>query len=109
MTPARLYRLAPRADWIAASTGGANVLGWNDDDRRDGFMHLSTHDQVAETARRHYADVSELWIIEIDAAALGPALRWEPSRGGALFPHVHGDIPLTAVIDARPFDPADVP
>ena len=78
-----------------------------DDDRRDGFLHLSARDQVVETARRHYADVAELWVLEIDAAALGDALTWERSRGGALFPHVHGEAPVAAVVAARPFEPSD--
>jgi len=103
--PARVYRLIAFADWVAAQDRG--VLPWNGDDRRDGFFHLSTRGQVVETARRHYAGVDDLWALELDASALGAQLRWEPSRGGDLFPHLHGEAPATAVTDARAFDPAD--
>lgn len=109
MTESTLFRLIPRAAWTQAVDAGADALPTNADDRRDGFVHLSARAQVGETARRHYADVDELWVLEIDAAALGDALRWEPSRGGALFPHVHGDVALSAVRDARPFDPREFP
>jgi uncharacterized protein (DUF952 family) len=105
MTAARVYRLIARADWDAARAVGAGAtLPWNDDDRRDGFFHLSARDQIAETARRHYAGVEDLWVLELDTAALGERLRWEPSRGGALFPHCHGAAPVAAVTDAHPFD-----
>jgi uncharacterized protein (DUF952 family) len=106
MFAASVYRLIAHADWLAAKAlGGGADLPWSDDDRRDGFLHLSARDQVVETARRHYADVSDLWVLELDAAALGERLRWEPSRGGALFPHCHGPAPVDAVTDARRFDP----
>lgn len=73
-------------------------------DERDGYMHLSSEAQLAETLRLHFtpapgAPPLELVVLEVSADALTPGtLRWEPSRGGALFPHVHGAVPLTAVI-----------
>lgn len=105
MTDRIVYRLMPRAEWEGAQARG--VAPWNDDDARDGFFHLSTRTQVGETARRHYAGVAELWVLEIDAAALGDVLKWEASRGGALFPHYYGEAPLSAVVAAAPFDPDD--
>lgn len=107
-TPDRVYRLIAGNAWRAAcaADGEAAVVPWAEVDHRDGFLHLSARAQVADTARLHYADVADLWVLEIDAAALGTALRWEASRGGALFPHVYGPAPRAAVIEARPYDPA---
>jgi uncharacterized protein (DUF952 family) len=73
-------------------------------DRADGFVHLSAADQVAGTAARHFAGERDLWLIACDAAALGDALRWEPSRGGAPFPHLYRPLRLADVRAARPFD-----
>ena len=66
-------------------------------DRADGFIHFSTAAQVRETARRHFAGKADLVLLAVEAEALGEAIRWEPSRGGALFPHLYGALPLTAV------------
>lgn len=70
-------------------------------DLADGFIHFSTAGQAAETARRHFAGREGLVLLALDADALGPALKWEPSRGGALFPHLHGVLPASAVIWSR--------
>jgi uncharacterized protein (DUF952 family) len=108
VTAPHVYRLIARVDWEAARAAGpAARLPWSADDRRDGFFHLSSHEQAAETARRHYAQVAELWVLTLDAAQLADGLEWEPSRGGALFPHYYGEAPVAAVIKAAPFDPAD--
>jgi uncharacterized protein (DUF952 family) len=71
-------------------------------DLQDGFIHLSTADQVDETAAKHFAGQVGLVLAEIDLAALGDSVRWEPSRGGALFPHVYAAISLSAVLGAIP-------
>ena len=71
-------------------------------DRSDGFIHFSTAAQAAETAARHFAGRADLVLVAVDAAALGDALRHEPSRGGALFPHLYGELPLDAVAWAEP-------
>lgn len=106
MTAGRVYRLTSHADWRTAKAAGPGAeLPRNADDARDGYFHLSGRDQVAETARRYYGGVADLWVLEIDAAALGEGLKWEPSRGGILFPHVYGSAPVSAVVSARPFDP----
>jgi uncharacterized protein (DUF952 family) len=108
MPDQRLYRLIDGPSWAAAKAQGPGAeLPRNADDRRDGFFHLSGRDQVAETARRYYAQVADLWALELDPKALGATLKWEPSRGGALFPHVHGPAPVAAVIEAKPFDSRD--
>ncbi|KQP42784.1 dihydroorotate dehydrogenase [Methylobacterium sp. Leaf104] len=90
-----IYKISPRAVWREAEAigrfAGAPV------DRADGYIHFSSADQVAETAARHFAGVGDLVLVAVEAEALGPALRYEPSRGGALFPHLYADLDLTAV------------
>lgn len=83
------------------------------EDRRDGFIHFSGGAQVRESAARHHSDEngigrSGLVLLAADSARLGAALRWEKSRGGALFPHLYGDLPVEAVVEAQPLpvDPA---
>lgn len=93
----KIYKILVAADWREAHA----VVPWSDDDRRDGFMHLSTAAQVLETARRHFAGKGGLVALEIDEAAVEGALRYEESRGGALFPHLYGEVPVSAVTRAR--------
>ncbi|WP_455977615.1 DUF952 domain-containing protein [Methylorubrum populi] len=92
---AHIYKICPRPLWQEAEAlgrfTGAPV------DRADGFIHFSTAGQVAETAARHFAGQDDLLLVAVDAEALGEALRFETSRGGALFPHLYGDLPLSAV------------
>jgi uncharacterized protein (DUF952 family) len=71
-------------------------------DKADGFVHFSSAAQAAETAARHFAGREGLLLIAIDAEALGDKLKWEPSRGDALFPHLYGPLPLSAVRWVRP-------
>jgi uncharacterized protein (DUF952 family) len=71
-------------------------------DLADGYIHLSTNAQLGETVDKHFAGQSELHLVAVDLAVLGEAVRWEPSRGGTLFPHVYGDLPLSAVIAYGP-------
>src|SRR5262249_61317200 len=66
------------------------------DDARDGYIHLSTAAQVAETARKHYFGQTGLFLVEVDADVLGKALRWERSRNDELFPHLYGELDLGA-------------
>ena len=90
-----IYKISPRALWREAERlgefRGAPV------DLADGFVHFSTAEQVVETAARHFAGQDDLVLAAIDAQALGEALRWEPSRGGDLFPHLYAPLPLSAV------------
>jgi uncharacterized protein (DUF952 family) len=76
-------------------------------DLRDGFIHFSSAEQVAETAAKHFAGARDLVLLRVDAALLGERLKWEPSRGGALFPHLYGDLDLKAVtqVDPLPLGP----
>jgi len=71
-------------------------------DRRDGYIHFSTAAQVAETAAKHFGGAGNLVLVAVVADALGSALKWEPSRGGALFPHLYGTLPLAAVRWVKP-------
>ena len=71
-------------------------------DLRDGFIHFSTAGQASETARRHFGGQDDLVVLAVDADGLGEALRWEPSRGGALFPHLYGDLPTNLVLEVWP-------
>jgi uncharacterized protein (DUF952 family) len=88
--------------WWEAERNG--VFRGSDDDRRDGFIHFSTAAQVAETAAKHFSGQTDLLLLRVDTANLGKRLKWEPSRGGALFPHLYGELELTAVtqVDALP-------
>lgn len=71
-------------------------------DLRDGYIHFSTKDQVNETARRHFNGQSGLWLVAVEAEQLGPALRYEASRGGALFPHLYRPLSFADVVWDRP-------
>jgi uncharacterized protein (DUF952 family) len=95
-----IYKICPQGLWRDAEKAG--VFTGAPVDRADGFIHFSTAEQVAETAARHFAGQGDLVLLAIDAAALGPALRYEPSRGGALFPHLYGTLPLSAVRWVKP-------
>lgn len=94
-TLAPIYKIAARDEWSDAASNG--VYEGSHDDRRDGFIHFSTREQLRETARKHFSGKSHLVLIEINPARLGPALKWEPSRGGALFPHLYGALPVACV------------
>lgn len=94
---ATIYKICPASAWREAERQG--VYRGSADDRRDGFIHFSKASQVAETAAKHFAGQAGLFLIAIDADALGGALKWEPSRGGELFPHLYGDLDLGAVLD----------
>lgn len=71
-------------------------------DLADGYVHLSTAAQLTETVDRHFAGQTGLWVAAIDLDALGAAVKWEPSRGGALFPHLYAPLPMSAVIAHAP-------
>ena len=76
-------------------------------DLADGFIHLSTADQLPATLDKHYAGHGDLHLAAVDLAALGEAVKWEPSRGGALFPHLYADLPLSAVLAYGPLERED--
>jgi uncharacterized protein (DUF952 family) len=87
-------------EWQAAQSSGRYHGSSND--LADGFIHFSTAAQVAASAAKHRAGQRDLVLVAVDPAALGPALRWEPARGGALFPHLYGALPLAAVAWTAP-------
>lgn len=91
-----VYKVLRASEWQEAQTRG--VVTGSADDLRDGFIHLSTQSQLAGTLERHFAGETGLVVLEIAADRLSAALKWEPSRGGALFPHLYGVLPLNAVI-----------
>jgi uncharacterized protein (DUF952 family) len=95
-----IYKICERALWREAQAAGA--FGGAAIDLRDGFIHFSTAAQVSETAAKHFAGADDLVLIAVDAGALGGALTWEPSRGGALFPHLYGALALAAVRWVKP-------
>jgi uncharacterized protein (DUF952 family) len=92
---ALIYKICPEGVWREAERAGA--FAGASIDLQDGFIHFSTAAQVRETAAKHFAGQSDLLLIAVDAEPLGPALRYEPSRGGDLFPHLYGAMPLSAV------------
>jgi uncharacterized protein (DUF952 family) len=95
-----VFKICGREEWRAAEAAGH--YDGNADDARDGFIHLSAKEQVPGTLAKHYAGKTDLVLVEIDPDALGTALKWETSRGGALFPHLYGQLPLAAVVDVAP-------
>jgi uncharacterized protein (DUF952 family) len=95
-----VYKICKAAEWDEAERAG--LFRGASIDRADGFIHFSDAGQVAETAARHFAGAADLVLVAVAAAALGPALKWEPSRGGALFPHLYGALTLDAVLWVKP-------
>lgn len=90
-----VYKIVPRDLWRAAETAGE--FAGAPVDLADGYIHFSTAEQTRETAAKHFRGQSDLLLVAVEAEALGPALRYEPSRGGALFPHLYAALPLGAV------------
>ena len=95
-----IYKICERVLWEEAQT--ARVFAGSPVDVQDGFIHFSTAAQLADTAAKHFAGRSDLLLLAVDAEALSAALKWEPSRGGELFPHLYAALPLTAVRWTRP-------
>jgi len=91
-----IYHMCRAEEWQAA--GCAGIYHGSSQDRADGFIHFSTAAQLAGTAAKHFAGLSGLMLLAVDGATLGAALRWEPSRGGELFPHLYAALSLSAVL-----------
>lgn len=91
-----IYKLLRENEWEEfkqkGETQGAPV------DLQDGFIHFSTKDQLVETAKKHFKDVSPIHIISVESESLGDALKWEISRGGALFPHLYANLKIENVV-----------
>jgi uncharacterized protein (DUF952 family) len=90
-----VYHMCRKDEWRAAQASGS-YFG-SSQDVADGFIHLSTGEQIVGSAAKHRAGQKDLLLLAINPDALGDALKWEPSRGGALFPHLYGPLPLTSV------------
>jgi len=95
-----IYKICERASWRLAEQSG--IYRGSAADARDGFIHFSTAAQLAGTLAKHFAGHRELLLVAVEAGALGEALKWEPSRGGDLFPHLYAALPLTAVRWTKP-------
>jgi uncharacterized protein (DUF952 family) len=111
-----VYKILRVFEWQAAEQHGC--FEGSEDDRRDGFIHLSTAEQLRGTVAKHFASDDYLVLAAIDPGALGERLKWEPSRDGALFPHLYRELPLSAVIglasvqrdaDGEPIFPEGIP
>jgi len=110
-----IYKICPRDLWREAETAGR--FAGAPVDIADGFIHFSSAPQVRDTATRHFSGQDDLLLIAVDAEALGDKLRWEVSRDGARFPHLYGDLPLSAVREVWPLPlspdghifPGDIP
>ena len=100
-----IYKIFRQDEWDAfqeaGETRGAPV------DLADGFVHFSTATQAAETAAKHFAGEDDLWLLALDADALGDALKWEVSRGGAEFPHLYRELHMTDVLWSKPLPLVD--
>ena len=105
----RIYKILTRAEWNQAEAAGQ--FAGSAVDLADGFIQFSTGVQAAETARRHFAGQPDLVVLEIEAGDLGEALRWEPSRGGDLFPHLYGSLTASQVLSVTeaPLDADGIP
>lgn len=94
-----IFKIVPRSLWQTAVDHG--VFPGAPVDLADGFIHFSTAEQARETASKHFAGQSDLLLAAFDAESLGEALKWEPSRGGALFPHLYGKLAPAAALWVR--------
>ena len=97
---ATIYKITPEALWRQAEAEGRFTGA--PIDLTDGFIHFSTREQAIETAKRHFGGQGDLLLVAIDAGALGEKLVFEPSRGGALFPHLYAEMPLSVVKWVKP-------
>ena len=103
--PMLVYKIAPATLWREAEAAG--VFHGAPVDLADGFIHFSTAAQVRETATKHFSGQADLLLVAVAADRLGPALKYEVSRGGALFPHLYAPLDLSAVawVKALPLGP----
>ncbi len=95
-----IYKICTAAEWHDAEHAGA--YRGSAVDRSDGFIHFSTAAQAADTAAKWFAGQRDLVLVSVDTDVLGDRVKWEPSRGGALFPHLYGELPLAAVLRVDP-------
>jgi uncharacterized protein (DUF952 family) len=113
---ALIYKICPAALWRDAEDAG--LFRGAPVDEQDGYIHFSTAAQARETAAKHFATRDDLLLVAVEAGDLGESLRYEPSRGGDLFPHLYAPLRLSAVRWVKPLPlgpdgrhafPAEVP
>ena len=95
-----IFKILSTAEWRAAERAG--VFRGAGIDLTDGYIHFSTAEQAAETAAKHFAGIGDLVLVAVDAGRLGSALKWEVSRGGALFPHLYGALATGDALWVKP-------
>lgn len=95
-----IFKICHEAEWRDATQRGC--YSGSNKDRQDGFLHFSTEPQLAGTLEKWYAAATDLVLVGVEADSLGPALKWEASRDGALFPHLYGSLPVAAAILVAP-------
>ncbi|WP_246148423.1 DUF952 domain-containing protein [Skermanella pratensis] len=95
-----IYHMCRAEEWTAAKRTGS--YPGSSQDAADGFIHFSTAAQIVESAAKHRKGQAGLVLLSVRADRLGPALKWEPSRGGQLFPHLYGALPVEAVVAVDP-------
>jgi uncharacterized protein (DUF952 family) len=98
--PSVAYKVLAAAEMAAFVAAG--LFAGSPVDLADGFIHLSAADQLDETVAKHFAGQTDLVVLAVDLTALGSVVRWEPSRGGALFPHIYATLPIAAVLSRCP-------
>lgn len=98
--PTTAYKVLTAEQWAQFQRDG--LFQGSPVDLADGYIHLSTAEQLGETLAKHFAGQQGLVVAEVDLTALGDAVKWEPSRGGALFPHVYADLPMRAILASGP-------
>lgn len=95
-----IYKICPQSMWDEAVAAG--VFAGAPIDLADGYIHFSTAGQAVETAAKHFKDQADLLLVAIEGDALGDQLKWEPSRGGALFPHLYAPLNPKIALWAKP-------
>lgn len=95
-----IYKIFHASEWASLRTNG--VTAGAPIDVTDGYIHFSTAEQAAETAAKYFANQGDLFLIAVDGDTLGDDLKWEPSRGGALFPHLYREMRIADVHWAQP-------
>lgn len=100
ISQAPIYKIVHRSLWRDAEAKG--LFEGAPVDAADGYIHFSTALQVRETASRHFSGEENLLLVGVDPGKLGEALKWEPSRGGQLFPHLYGQLGMEAVVFVEP-------
>ena len=110
-----IYKIARVREWEDTIRNG--LFTGSADDKRDGFIHFSTAAQVRTTWEKYFSTEKRFYLVAVDPDCLGPPLKWEPSRGGQLFPHLYGPLPLALVRsvveilcspDGRPLFPPEI-